>query len=354
MVGEEVFLWDLDYHRRVPYVPDASCPIHRWYLINESQSICQARDIFLELGIAPGDLVIDPFSGSGTIALQSSFAGVDFLGYERLAACVVGSRAKLAARHIRPDTMVGWVKTQNRCNQSHTALEEFGRLHQAILQDCNNPEGWVLAACLYSSMYVLGSSATALELHQRFAHNVYEASYDISQVSFQADLCEMQRVIWGSGTDVDWQLASDRAYRRVFLITSPPFPLTSQNDTKVWRICESAAQNLLSQRGETPVGYNITPSITSNDLYFDLTKAVLHQLRAFRAELVAVLECECPVVKCTPSENLDSRVCRMAATLGFGCKVRITHYVESPGVICQNETSIRGSLIYLNRKLEDD
>ena len=140
MFGEEEFLWDLDYHRRIPYSSDTTCPIHRWYLINESQSIYQAKDIFLELGIAPGDLVIDPFSGSGTIALQSSSAGADFLGYERLAACVVGSRAKLAARYIHPDTMIGWVKDHEQCTRSHTALEEFGRLHQAIVQDCHNSE----------------------------------------------------------------------------------------------------------------------------------------------------------------------------------------------------------------------
>jgi hypothetical protein len=356
MVGKEKIVWDLDYHRRIPYSSDPAYPIHRWYLINESQSILQSQEIFRELGIAPGDLVIDPFMGSGTIALQCTLVGADFIGYDILAACVVGSRAKLVARYVLPKALTSFLRqTQVVCREVDTAVEEFWRLQGLIMQVCLGPEIWVLAACLYSSMHAKGTSATALALRQEFARNVADAVYDISHFSFQTGTKELQRVVWGSGIDTDWQAETKRDYRRAFLITSPPFPKTSQNHSEVWKICESAAERMLYEKDESPVGRMEEMPFFSCERYLELTRSALQRLRAFDAEVVAVLECEYPVAEGDPDGNLDFRVSRMAEQLGFECReLRITHYVESPGVICQHKTAIRGSLIYLNCNIETD
>jgi hypothetical protein len=94
--------WELGYHVRVPFNADHETSVHRWFLINASQSVAQIADLFRELAVAEGDLVIDPFRGSGTFALQIAIIGAESLGYDQLGTCDIATRAKVAATETEP------------------------------------------------------------------------------------------------------------------------------------------------------------------------------------------------------------------------------------------------------------
>jgi hypothetical protein len=57
-------------------------PIHRWYRLTPSFAPRLALDIADHFGLGPEDLVLDPFSGVGTVPLCMKYRGIAACGIE--------------------------------------------------------------------------------------------------------------------------------------------------------------------------------------------------------------------------------------------------------------------------------
>lgn len=355
--------FDLSYHSRIPYAADSTTPIHRWYLINESQALTQIQDLFRELHVDTSDLVIDPFAGSGAVALQSLLTGIRFLGIEILATCVIATRAKLMAGHIDPQEFEEHCRSilntiyfgHNKLDASDSADRGLDKIQQAVLNHhAIKPATWILLATLYSAASGLGDNAieglTARHLLTSFGRKLSEVVWDVRHFHQSRPPTADQKVLWASSTDLDWDFTvGSQTPKRIVLITSLPFPKTSQNCNPTAHVLELAARQALQQLGEIPP-ITANPATHPSPVvpYLDLVKTVLRQLRALGAEeTVAVLECECLSME-DPESMLDWKVCEAAAELGFEPGIiRVTHFVSEAGTACDTPTDTRGSLVYL-------
>ena len=70
------------YKNLVNFKHNLTLPRHRWFNIKEGYSAKLVQEIFKETGIKKEDIVLDPFSGSGTTILESSVMGVKSIGIE--------------------------------------------------------------------------------------------------------------------------------------------------------------------------------------------------------------------------------------------------------------------------------
>jgi len=68
--------------------------IHGWLKYKEGFSAALVRQLLTNFGISKGDLVIDPFMGSGTTALVSTLAGINSIGYDILPMSKISITAK--------------------------------------------------------------------------------------------------------------------------------------------------------------------------------------------------------------------------------------------------------------------
>lgn len=68
--------------------------LHSWLRYKEGFSAALVSTLLDEMGIQPGDLVLDPFMGSGTTALVCQMRGVDSLGYDIMPISQVAISAK--------------------------------------------------------------------------------------------------------------------------------------------------------------------------------------------------------------------------------------------------------------------
>jgi hypothetical protein len=59
-----------------------SADIHRWFRLTPSFGPDLVREMLGRLHAAPGDYVLDPFSGAGTTSIECSLEGFDSLGFE--------------------------------------------------------------------------------------------------------------------------------------------------------------------------------------------------------------------------------------------------------------------------------
>ena len=346
-VGVEL---DFRYHDRIPFNADIATAVHRWCLINESQSLAQIKDLFHELGLEKGDLVIDPFCGSGAVALQCALEGADFLGFDLLPICVIGTRAKLAAATVDVKQFATHVTNLERVFHGHLhssragTYETYQELLSKILDFGDKPETWIFLNALFAAgaglehRSINGSSGS--ELATGFGHRISCAMEDLKHTKFFPG---SRRVFWQSGIDTDWTELLNTKSRRAFLITSPPFSNSLQDDDIEIAEWQHAAGEALLLLGETP----LQPPKEEISDYFNLAAACLTQLSELEIEHKAgVFECRCDHTK-TSEFPVDVQVGSLAANQGFGCsQVRITHYVDKLGSLTSNPTKIRGSLVF--------
>lgn len=89
------------YKSLVNYASDLNNPIQRWYRYKEGYSVRLMQKLFEEYGVKAGDLILDPFSGSGSTLLQAKIDKLEGYGFE-----------------INPfSAFLGRVKTQNYSNK---------------------------------------------------------------------------------------------------------------------------------------------------------------------------------------------------------------------------------------------
>lgn len=70
--------------------------LHRWLKYKEGFSATLVHLLLDEMGAIPGDLVMDPFMGSGTTALVCKMRGINSIGYDIMPICNVSLKAKAA------------------------------------------------------------------------------------------------------------------------------------------------------------------------------------------------------------------------------------------------------------------
>ena len=103
----------------------ASLPRHRWYFIKEAFSPDVVARAIEDSGVGPGDIVLDPFAGSGTVPLCCSTDRLQAVGVEVNPFLAAVARAKL--RRTRPQTLLRHAPTIYRgvAKGSASALESF-------------------------------------------------------------------------------------------------------------------------------------------------------------------------------------------------------------------------------------
>jgi len=70
------------YKSLVNYATDLKSPVQRWYRYKEGYSIKLMQQIFNDYKVVKGDIILDPFCGSGSTIIQAKINGFDSIGFE--------------------------------------------------------------------------------------------------------------------------------------------------------------------------------------------------------------------------------------------------------------------------------
>lgn len=73
---------DYTFRQLVTFQKNKKMPIHRWYSFTQGFSDGLIEKLIEKMDIKKGDLVLDPFSGSGTTLLSCATRGIDSIGIE--------------------------------------------------------------------------------------------------------------------------------------------------------------------------------------------------------------------------------------------------------------------------------
>ena len=82
--------------RSVSYQLSKNEILHSWLKYKEGFSADLVQLLLHEMGAHPGDLVMDPFMGSGTTALVCQMQGINSIGYDVMPIADVSLKAKAA------------------------------------------------------------------------------------------------------------------------------------------------------------------------------------------------------------------------------------------------------------------
>jgi modification methylase len=119
----------------------------------------------------PGDLVLDPFFGSGTTGAVAKRLGRDYLGLERDAGYAAAARARIAAIEPLPEEVVAAAPTKRSAPRIAIAslveaglvapgatLTDIGRRHKAMVR----PDGALALGQIVGSIHKIGALAQGL------------------------------------------------------------------------------------------------------------------------------------------------------------------------------------------------
>lgn len=73
---------DLKVSRSGTFVDNMSLPVHRWFRYSAGFAATWVKEVLADWGIKPGDVVLDPFVGSGTVPVVCDTIGVNSIGVE--------------------------------------------------------------------------------------------------------------------------------------------------------------------------------------------------------------------------------------------------------------------------------
>ena len=85
--------------------------LHSWLKYKEGFSAALVNLLLDEMNAVPGDLVMDPFMGSGTTALVCQMRGIDSIGYDIMPISAVSLKAKAASAEYNLDELREMLKT---------------------------------------------------------------------------------------------------------------------------------------------------------------------------------------------------------------------------------------------------
>lgn len=73
---------DLKVSRSGTFVDNMSLPIHRWFRYSAGFAAAWVEEVVINWGIKPGQVILDPFVGSGTVPVVCDSMGLDSIGVE--------------------------------------------------------------------------------------------------------------------------------------------------------------------------------------------------------------------------------------------------------------------------------
>ena len=123
-------------------------PIHRWYRLTPSFSPQLALDIADYFHLGPDDLVLDPFSGVGTVPLCMKYRGIPACSIELNPYLFFVSTVKTRTYHdlgAVEECFCGFLSTYRRALRglpAGAAVRHFLHEHQAYIPRITNPERW--------------------------------------------------------------------------------------------------------------------------------------------------------------------------------------------------------------------
>jgi hypothetical protein len=86
---------DLKVSRSGTFVDNMSLPIHRWFRYSAGFAAQWVEQVLADWGIKAGDLILDPFAGSGTVPVVCDTLGIESVGVEAHPIVARICRAKL-------------------------------------------------------------------------------------------------------------------------------------------------------------------------------------------------------------------------------------------------------------------
>lgn len=370
---------DRSFYEEVPFYPDAATPIHRWFLVRESSSLQEVAKLLTELRAGEYDLVIDPFCGAGTSGLQCAMLDRPFLGFDTLASCVIGTRAKLfaaanataysAALERLPAAFETHFRSLLRLRfHTESAYQTVAKMQSYLLANVSGPTIYMCLSALYSAVLEHSPTppSTFGELLRSFSQNLRVIQSDLQRTqSWQRR--HKQIVRWRDCTERGWGLDVRRAFcavpAKVILVTSPPYFRTSQDRSALSTMCNQAGGVALAvlehtngpsthqRRSVLPVRVRsaVSPSWTD---YLSMISRVLRNFRTVAApESTAVIQAENALDGAGTLVEVDLLICAIATELGMKPdRVRVTHFVgRRPGVRTEKSQQLRGSFVYIRR-----
>lgn len=121
---------------------NANAPALDWYLMPEAYSAPLVEQAIGRYGLAPGDLVLDPFSGTGTTVLAAKLGGFDGLGLEANPFLAWAANVKLAIE-TSPDA---FAQARSRVLER---IGDLARVPEAPLPDMPRLDKWMTPAVAY-------------------------------------------------------------------------------------------------------------------------------------------------------------------------------------------------------------
>jgi hypothetical protein len=365
------------YYKRLSYSADPKTPIHNWFLINESSSLEQVGDLLNELHFQEYDLVIDPFCGSGTVGLQCTLNDQNFLGFEILGTCVIGSRAKLNSllvdkaswkmhekqvRSLLTDILNQWQNIPWDLKRSVNLLQ------RAIINHTPSPLIYLFLASIYSAAFIALKSKIAD--NESFLSNIQtkleRVTEDLESVHW-VQKASWQEVIWANSSHIDWKAFFEKENiptpSKLLMVTSPNHVNSSRDRSKSISMLNDLAQQALDVLGDTSLqstqdistlrlkNIEITAHPRIYSYLCDIQDLINNFYRISSPGSKIVIECENAMINNTLFEA-DLFICALAVENGLDVdKIRVTHYVNSPGSITNVPNSLRGSLVYLSKNI---
>lgn len=376
---------DLEFDLVAPYSPDPNTPIHRWYLIPESTSLEWAQRLMHETAVSDYAFVMDPFCGSGTVALQCMCNNANFIGGEWLADAIVGTLAKIMSDQLTYGEFRHYAKVlldlaEQRCYVTRPTARTEPSLPGNLLELVTEAQNFVLASqaslpCQYgilSAIYKSFRKTTSLggagleQWKRRFATALRHITEDL-----EGPRPKPRSMRWalhyGDSTQADWcsmlaDIGIGPSKEKGLLLTSPTFVQSSQDRGEQARFCNSLAANALADayklhRHTKENSVDLTAAEV-NGIIKHMPPAVQGHLRTLVSVLtsfrqlaekssLAIIESENPQFGEEVIE-VDLYICLLAELLHFSpVRIRVIHYIVNPGTIDYTSSNKRGSLIYL-------
>ena len=104
---EKYHTQDHSFRQLVTFQKNKNIPIHNWYSFTQGFSDGLIENLISRMGVKPDDIVLDPFSGSGTTLLSCATRGVGAVGVEISPFLAWVTDAKLSALKIKdPEKLI--------------------------------------------------------------------------------------------------------------------------------------------------------------------------------------------------------------------------------------------------------
>lgn len=373
---------DLTFHSDAPYDADSDTQIHRWYLVPESNSLAMIHKIMDDIEVKQFAFVMDPFCGSGTVALECVQRGATFIGGDYLADAVIGTMAKLLATHLQEEEFdvitvsllekIEWFLFNEPSESLKMSISEV--LYN-LLEKTQNliVEMDMSPACQYALLSALYGAVKRMARTGKNPLFSWKSDLEAAFQCIREDLRYTGLRTWSTqwalhcsdSTKVSWNsLLADAGVHppaRGLLLTSPTFVKTSQDRSGIAGLSNCLARRILA---ETSLLNRYTDTDVSDITAID--NAIANMPLAIHSHM-KTLGCvlnwfgriaDKPSLAIVENENarvdggvveVDLYIGYLAEKLGFSPEqIRVTHYVASPGVATYDQTDLRGSLIYLN------